>query len=80
MNHKSEVLKIYPNAHLVIAYNKNCDYLAVGAYICRYRRLFGFDFPFFPIKIAHGWTEPTAWENAFNTISIFIKLPPVPNG
>jgi hypothetical protein len=67
-DYKQEVLKIYPDTFFQVAYTPPPDYLPVGLYLCRFPVLFGFPIPIFPIKIAHGWTEDEAWENAYNNI------------
>jgi hypothetical protein len=69
-DYKQEVLKIFPDAYLSIAYNtEQILPIPVGVYVCRFRRLFGLPIPIFLIKIAHGWTEDEAWEKAYNNIT-----------
>lgn len=68
IDHEAEVKKIYPDAFLQQAYNKHCDYLPIGVFVCRYKIVFGMSFPFFPIKIGGGWIVHLAWQSAYNEL------------
>jgi len=68
INYEVEVKKVYPDAETCIARDPYCA-LAMGLYVIRRYRVFGFKLPILDKIISHGFTEQDAWKDAYEKLT-----------